>query len=486
MSIRIQPKGPEIPAADPFKNDKLSREEPVAVLTNIICSVTGPCVMSVDAPWGAGKTTFLRMWEQHLRNQEVPVVSFNAWDTDFSGDPFIALSEEISAELEQFKSKSDEIASKINRVYAVGKEVIKRSIPGLIRLGTSGIVDINPIVEEFSKAALSQMGEPGDDRSSSYREAKESLGNFRSALEDMATSLAETNSGRPLVVVIDELDRCRPSYAVELLEAAKHLFAVDHVVFVLAVNRDQLAHSIRALYGVEFDALGYLRRFFEIDFNLPQADREPFIDSMLDASGVTAYFSSKSGIQLERQLQPLFARFFANPEISLRTVGQAIHHLGLTLASLRPGREPYGLESVVAMILRTSDYGLYNKFARGEVSDADVIDRLFAMPGLEEGRNIQGMHLFEATVILAYQGMSIVKSETREMARSPLLERYRELAAKQAKEEPNSINLSYPAKVVQAVEGHPHQYRMAENAHKAIQRIELLSSDLATLESAGS
>ena len=53
-----------------------------------------------------------------------------------------------------------------------------------------------------------------------------------------------------LVIVIDELDRCRPSYAVELLEAAKHIFAVDHVVFVLAVNRSELAHSVRALYGM--------------------------------------------------------------------------------------------------------------------------------------------------------------------------------------------------------------------------------------------
>ena len=483
MSIRIQPQDPEIPADDPFKNDRLSREQPIAALTNIICSITGPCVMAVDAPWGSGKTTFLHMWEQHLRIQDVPVVSFNAWDTDFSGDPFIALSEEISAELEQFKSKSDDIASKIDRVYTVGKEVIKRSIPGLIRVATSGIVDINPIVEELSKAALSQMEEPGSDRFSSYREAKASLGNFRSALQDMATSLAESNSGRPLVVVIDELDRCRPLYAVELLEAAKHFFAVDHVVFVLAVNRAQLAHSIRALYGVEFDALGYLRRFFDVDFRLPEADRKPFIDSMLDASGVTTYFSRNrnSGNQLERQLRPLFATFFANPEISLRTVGQAIHHLGLTLASLQPDREPYGLESVIAVIVRTVDYGMYNQFILGEVSDADVVDRLFAMPGLKGGQEVQGMHLFEATVILAYQGMSIIKSETREMARSPLLERYRELTAIQAKDAPNSISLSYPAKVVQAVEGHPQQYAMARNAHYAIQRIELLSSDFVTL-----
>ena len=94
----------------------------------------------------------------------------------------------------------------------------------------------------------------------------------------MANELAESHGQHPLVVVIDELDRCRPSYAVELLKAAKHLFAVDGVVFVLALNRSELSHSIGALYGGKFDATGYLRRFIDVDFRLPDPDRAAFID----------------------------------------------------------------------------------------------------------------------------------------------------------------------------------------------------------------
>ena len=58
------------------------------------------------------------------------------------------------------------------------------------------------------------------------------------------------------MIVIDELDRCRPSYAVEILEMAKHLFSVDRVVFVLSINRDQLAHSVKVLYGSDFGRTG--------------------------------------------------------------------------------------------------------------------------------------------------------------------------------------------------------------------------------------
>ena len=96
----------------------------------------------------------------------------------------------------------------------------------------------------------------------------------------MAASLAQSEC-HPLIVMIDELDRCRPSYAVELLKVAKHLFDVDKAVFVLAVNRDELTHSINALYGNDFDATGYLRRFVDIDFQLPNPDRRAFIDTMI-------------------------------------------------------------------------------------------------------------------------------------------------------------------------------------------------------------
>ena len=71
----------------------------------------------------------------------------------------------------------------------------------------------------------------------------------------------------------------------EFLEVAKHLFSVDRIVFVLAVNLDQLAHSVRALYGSDFDAKGYLRRFVDVDFYLPDPDRDAFIREQLQATG---------------------------------------------------------------------------------------------------------------------------------------------------------------------------------------------------------
>ena len=208
-------------------------------------SVDGPCVLAVDAPWGAGKTTFLRMLSHHLRNQEFPVIEFNAWETDFAGDPFVALSEELTAGLRAYATATQGDGFNPVRLYKlrqVATEVLRRAAPGAIRVATAGILDVSPLLEKEVGQALASYAKQ---RLSAYLDTRASVRTFRTSLKELATELADANDGLPLIVLIDELDRCRPSYAVELLETAKHLFSVDRVVFVLAVNRSELAHSIR-------------------------------------------------------------------------------------------------------------------------------------------------------------------------------------------------------------------------------------------------
>ena len=238
---------------------------------------------------------------------------------------------------------------------------------------------------------------------------------FRNKLQEMAKSLAVSKS-HPLIVMVDELDRCRPSYAVELIEVAKHLFAVDHTVFVLAVNRDQLAHSIKALYGNDFDATGYLRRFFDVDFHLPDPDRKPFIHTMLDS------------VKVQGDIRNLVEMFFVSPNVSLRQVGQAVHRIGLVVASLN--RSAFSaLATGVAVILRTIDDNLYRLFVTGMTSDLEVTDAIFeryAIPkSQKEGVSSHGTHLFEAIVVLAAAEISGGgRPFDLDSIESPLLERY--------------------------------------------------------------
>ena len=423
MSIRVQPLEIEIPEDDPFRYDLLDRREAVDTLTHLVGNLEGPCVLAVDAAWGFGKTTFFRMWSQHLRNQGFPAVVFNAWETDFSEDPFLTLSRELTESLQTGDTTLMEASRAILRW--VGP-----------RAGHFAVAQVPVIGPELAGAAASFV----EEKLSRHSKARTSIKQFRQALQDMTTALAETNGNRPLMVMIDELDRCRPSYAVKLLEVAKHLFSVNHVVFVLAVNCDQLAHSVTALYGNDFDAEGYLRRFFDVDFKLPEPERQAFIAAQLQTTGINDYFdlvtrnaSLHHGTHLphaaERKdvgeaLRAMLFQFFGSSDLSLRTVGQAVNRLGMLYASLRKDQRDHGMATTVALILRTMEPRLYGRFVAGEVSDAEIVDAIFDRPGLKTLRFDKRSATFEAAVILAGMDDTLPHHAPTKTQSSPLLDRY--------------------------------------------------------------
>src|SRR5438309_5535791 len=96
----------EIPLDDPFANDKLQRRESGEILSRFLQAVPTPYVLAIDAQWGQGKTTFLRMWKQLLQNDGFPVHYFNAWEADYESDPMVALMGEIRSFTKQLATKS--------------------------------------------------------------------------------------------------------------------------------------------------------------------------------------------------------------------------------------------------------------------------------------------------------------------------------------------------------------------------------------------
>ena len=479
MGIRIQPREIDVAEDDPFKNDLLDRKEPVEVLTHLVGSLEGPCVLAVDAAWGNGKTTFLRIWAQYLRNRGFPVVEFNAWETDFSGDPFVALSTELTEGLQGYSDET--LATKIDTTRRVAKEVIRRAVPGMIRVATAGILDVNQLLEKELGQAFASYAEK---RLSDYQEAQKSVKEFRSALKDMADTVSKSRGNRPLIVVIDELDRCRPSYAVELLEVAKHLFTVDNIVFVLAVNRAELAHSIKALYGGAFDAVGYLRRFFDVDFRLPDPERKAFIRAMLGAIGIDDYLSrtkDRAARDEFKAVRNLLQEFFCSPDISLRRISQAIYRLGLVFASLRRDQRSFAVTAVVALIVRTIDLDLYHRFVRGEVSDLEVVDKVFARPEAKPLQRKHERYLFEATIILSAQEMALAQSMRSEPNSSPLFTRYKSSVEAKESDHASSDPNQEPARSVIEMVERLREFFFASRGigfKYSVQRLELLSASL--------
>ena len=329
--------------------------------------------MAVDAPWGTGKTTFLRMWKQHLHNCGFSVVEFNAWETDFSEDPLVALTAEITKGLEEQLPPNSGID--VSNLRKQAGKILLAVGSNAIRLATQGVVDpatIKANGEEESSAEL---------RMKTHLGIQQYIRDFKDSLQRAASTVRETNEGRPLVVVIDELDRCRPPYAIELLEMAKHLFAVDNIIFILATNRSALAHSVKVVYGSELDADGYLRRFFDIDFRLPKPKRENFVRAMLNASQITDYlevFSNEDGV-----MHSLLVGSLNSSHLSLRDIAQAIHRFVLVFGSLPRQQRPLLSMATLALVLRAIDTELYYRFIEGTATDTEVAERLSSILGYD-------------------------------------------------------------------------------------------------------
>ena len=161
MGIRVQPAAIETPEQDTFENDLLGREEPAKVLTNLLRSIEGPCVLAVDGAWGVGKTTFLNILSGHLRGHDFRVVEFNAWETDFADDPFLALSQELTAGLRENAPAS--LQGRLEEVKNTAQEVLRRALPGTIRVATAGILDVAPFVEKEAGQAFAAYAQSKPD-----------------------------------------------------------------------------------------------------------------------------------------------------------------------------------------------------------------------------------------------------------------------------------------------------------------------------------
>ena len=465
--VRIQPPAPEIPKEEPFVNDLLGRQESVEVLTRIVSRIEGPCVLALDAPWGYGKTMFLKMWEAWLRQeaQGFPVVAFfNAWETDFTNHPFLALSSELTKELE----------SCIKIAWIPDVDALKRAAKKLIRVSPQLAGSLPPVGGRAVEVVLSELF-PWTNDSNDYQKANEAIEDFKKALEELAQGL-----DKPLVIMIDDLDRCRPSYAIELLEVAKHLFAVDNVVFVLAVNRAQMVHSVKALYGADFDAVGYLRRFFDLDFQLPKPGREQFVDKLLNTTGLASILKSQGHDESDYAMRFLKA-FLGSSDRSLREIQQAAHRLALTMKLLPDGTPLLPIAAVVGIALRTADFEVYQQFVNFEATDEAVADAVFGLRGTDPTRSKELGARIETHIIMMFlarnqQDLGLAFADVN----SPLLTHYREV--KNAS--PSDSDASwYASQILEHVQVGweqimPEFPRLLQEMIATIVRLELLSPEM--------
>ena len=262
-----------------IKENKYNRVKDIKDFIEALEEIEGNMFISLDAQWGAGKTFYVRQIEQTLKYltrrikgldvEEVNTyfsvnsilnqielrftyfpIYYNAWLYDNHDDPLMSL---ILLIIKEYEGICD---TKISN--SLGDKMVTLMDSFSFSIGGFQIGGNHKNINEALQ---------GKDILESVKTAEE----IRECVKEIFNSVIVENVDK-LVIFIDELDRCRPSFAIEMLERIKHYFEDDRIIIVASVNRGQLIHSISKCYGQNFDSTGYLDKFFDRNVYLPELD----------------------------------------------------------------------------------------------------------------------------------------------------------------------------------------------------------------------
>lgn len=363
-SLTVPTTEPEPPAENPWADDLLGRSSLAKNITNFIRSQREPLVISLHGSWGSGKTFFLRRWVQTLKVDGFPTFYYNAWEDDYAPAPLIPI-------LTKLEETTKGHASRRLR---------KAALPFLLDVTTGAFktktgVDLRQY--GFDPSSLLK----DDAVFKTYRDHTAHRNDLRKALASLAGS-ASAEPGRPTVCVIDELDRCRPTFAIELLETTKHVFNVPGLVFLLALNRSELAHSIQSVYG-KINADTYLRRFFDVHLDLPTADTVHYTQALVVRFGLDTFLGKLSDLSGHtvhskdyRNLIDFLPLFWRQLRLSLRDIHHCVTGLALACRNLPVNRFLYPPLLIALLTIRLQSPDLYRSFVSGDITPGKVFDRL--------------------------------------------------------------------------------------------------------------
>lgn len=351
-------------------HDLLDRKAQGEQLSNLVEKISDPIVIALDGEWGSGKTVFLKCWVgEHLKKDEhqAQTIYFDAFEHDFMNDPLIALIGAIDARL----PKDDE-NKHLEKLKKVAPWLARTGFRGALAVATTGATEIaGPMVD----AAINTISGAADKQIDQFwqqeRQKQQSLQDFKDALTELAKD-------RKLVIVIDELDRCRPDFALSMLEILKHLFHVPNVHFVLGVNLTALEHSVHARYGAGIDAGRYLKKFYNLIFELTDSNPRNLARDQKYRYAEKVF--TDAGMEIDWEKSPLGFWIFQillqdklTRRLSFRDINQIYTNAAITQSGCNYESHKICLIALL-LILKTVNHSLYQRAMNLEYVAEEIFD----------------------------------------------------------------------------------------------------------------
>lgn len=259
-----------VDSEQPF--DLLNRQEIVDQIMQLINAISdnrGSFTFSLNGEWGSGKTFVLNMLEENLLTyqdgKKYLVFHYNCWEYDYYEEPLFAI---IASLLEGIDEETHLLSKEARDAIKVGIETVK---PYLLKIASAvskanlgfDVTRVSQMVSDLKQRLENANDSPGPERE------YDPYFSFNSTLRYIQRQFRELSQDYTVVLVVDELDRCMPAYAVKVLERLHHLFyGVKNCIVVLAVAKGQIDHTIKQVFGNETMVDQYLKKFIDFQMEL--------------------------------------------------------------------------------------------------------------------------------------------------------------------------------------------------------------------------
>lgn len=354
-----------------FKNCAFSpeRENLAQNLTEYLKLQKDGYVLNVDGEWGSGKTFFLKAWGDMLKGKH-PTCHIDAWTLDYLNDPLATLSRKIL----------DAMHVHLKSAGLHDPSLEKKVFKGLYKVLSTGTHIAGALVENTTNPAAGkaiQFGikklddkllKSGKDQYELFKKSEDALVQFRVTLQQYIDQTFDKRpETSPFFIFIDELDRCRPNYAIELLESVKHLFCLKNTVFVVATNRSEMEKSIQKVYGDGFKSDNYLSRFFDRSISIRSPSKETYLKNDEKLKNIINSILEETYVRPIIDPIKFLSAAFSYHKIELREIDKILDQLLFLIPSLSNKRFSFYALSylfIIKEIYRDGFHRLYPEIER--------------------------------------------------------------------------------------------------------------------------
>lgn len=245
--------------------DYFGRNIYIKNLINYISDSDDQITFAISGDWGSGKTVFMHQFTTVLQNQdmmdkcglsdktanEYEIFYYNAWENELLKKPSIGILSDLLGKYNHFdledRARATAIFKKLSNIA--------------IKLGTIGALSL----DDFTCCTTNEYD----------------VNSINETFHDTVDYILNITGHQKMIIIIDELDRCKPTTVIQLLEEVKHFYSHESLCFLFSADLKQLGHTIKKMYGSEFDSDLYIQRFFDSIFTLHGNNYEKYITEEL-------------------------------------------------------------------------------------------------------------------------------------------------------------------------------------------------------------